>query len=127
MTQTQLWLEKNGASVARQLRVAGVLSTVGLVMAVLGIGIVVGRLGTYRLLPQTVVFGWFAAVAVVFLGFSWVRRLLRQATPRSLARQVELRRGLRHGSIGGMVEWSEQAGSIDLARLADRQSVGVVG
>jgi len=127
MTQTQLWLEKNGASVARQLRVAGVLSTVGLVMAVLGIGIVVGRLGTYRLLPQTVVFGWFAAVAVVFLGFSWVRRLLRQATPRSLARQVELRRGLRHGSIGGMVEWSEQAGSIDLARLADRQSVGWLG
>jgi hypothetical protein len=96
-------------------------------LAVLGVGVVLGRIGTYRFLPPTVVIGWLAAVAAVILGFAWAKRLLLQATPGSLARQVELNRGLRHGSIGGMVDWSEQAGNIELAQLADRQSAGWLG
>ncbi len=127
MTQTQYWLEKNGAPFARRLVAAGVLLTGGLVLAALCVGVVLGRAGTYRILPPVVVFGWVGAAAVVVWGGVWVRRLLAGVRPVALARQVELRRGLRHGSIGGMVEWSGKAGSAELAQLADRRAVEWLG
>ncbi|MEJ2237586.1 MAG: hypothetical protein P8X82_04755 [Gemmatimonadales bacterium] len=124
MTQTELWLERNGAPLARRLTAAGALAIGGLVLVALSVGVALGRFGTYRLLPPAVIVGWLGAVAVVILGFAWVKRLQGHVRTDSLARQVELRSGLRHGSIGGMVDWPDTAGSFELAQLADRRSAG---
>ncbi len=127
MTQTRRWLEEKGAPFARQLVAAGVMGAGGLVLVVMAAAVALGRAGAYLLAPPAVLVGWLSAAAVVMLGFVWVKRRMIAVRPDALARQVELHRGLRHGSIGGMVDWSEKSGSIELAHLADRQSVKWLG
>jgi len=127
MTETRRWLEANGTSLTWRMLGAALVGTLGLALVALGLGVLLGRLGTYRLLPPTVVLGWVGLVSVIVMGVVWARRRLREMRPRVLARQVEVESGLRHGSIGGVVESTPNSGSPALMSLADNRAVTWLG
>ena len=76
----------------------------GLVLAALGLGLVLGRLGVYLLAPPIVFAGWAIAGGVVAWGAVLLRRRMGRTEPSALARIVEMECGLRHGSIVGIAE-----------------------
>ncbi len=119
MTETRRWLEQRGTALVRRALAASVLLTVGLVLATLALGVLLGRAGIYRWFPALVVVGWLGVAAALLLGGVWFRHRLAQARPASLARRVEIERGLRHGSIGGVAQWESQGSGSNLAALAD--------
>jgi hypothetical protein len=98
--------------------------TLGFVLATLGIGVLLGRLGAYRVLPFAVLVGWLGLAAVLVWGVIRGRRSLSGARLAALARGVELQLGLRHGSIGGVVDPVSGTGSAALYQVADRRAAG---
>ncbi len=123
MTETRSWLEARRREFNRREVGAGVLLTVGGVLAVFGLSVVLARLGLYRLQPAAVLAGWVAALAVAGGAYLWLRRRLRTSSAKRLAREVELRGGLRNGAIAGMADAEDPRGSRALAELADGRAV----
>ncbi len=119
MTETRRWLELQRRVLVRRSAVAGVLFTLGLVLAALAAGVLAGRLGLYRSLPPTVLVAWVAALGAVVWGLVWWRRRRRQLGVMALAEAVERAGKQRRGSVAGVAAWDEVAGSASLASLAD--------
>ncbi|UCD24239.1 MAG: hypothetical protein JSW51_14650, partial [Gemmatimonadota bacterium] len=127
MTETRRWFEARRGALTWRMLAAGSAGTAGLALVTLALGILLGRLGVYRLVPPTVILGWAGFAAVVVTGVVWVRRRLRDSGPRLLARQVELAGGLRHGLIGGVVDSTPNSGSAALMGLADDRAATWLG
>ncbi|UCG86446.1 MAG: hypothetical protein JSW71_21530 [Gemmatimonadota bacterium] len=123
MTETRRWLEMQRTPLVRRIWGAGLVRTSGLVLATLGVGVLLGRLGAYRLLPPAVILGWLGAVVVATWGVVHGRRWLRKTRPGALARGVELELGLRRGSVLGVVEAGRGSGSAALYELADHRAL----
>lgn len=124
MTKTGQWLKQRGTELGRRLVSAGVLRTVGLILMLLGLGVLLGRLGVYKVAPVLVITAWLGVVGAIVWGVYWVKHRSGWYQPVALAREVEMHQDMRHGSLGGLAEWTPQAGSADLGRLADRQAEG---
>ena len=122
MTETRRWLEKQRIPLLRRTLGAGLIQTLGLVLASLAIGLLLGRTDAYRALPATVIFGWLGALLVVAWGVARIRRSLYETRPGALARGIEADLGLRHGSVLGVVGPGPRSGSAALYELADARA-----
>ncbi|MFQ5705087.1 MAG: hypothetical protein ACE5HT_13835 [Gemmatimonadales bacterium] len=123
MTETRRWLEERRAEFLRRVLVAGLSLTVGLGLLALSAGLLLGRLHLYRSMPASVLLGWLGLVGALGWGVFWSISHLRQTRTKELARHVEVSRGLRHGSIGGLTEWEGDLDGSSLAHLADTRVV----
>ncbi len=124
MTETRRWLEARRKELLRRVLAAGTSLTTGLAFAALSLGLLAARIGLYRSFPAFVLLGWLGCIAALVWGALWVSRRLKQTETVALARQVEVSRGLRHGSIGCITDWDREVGSSRLADLADGQAAG---
>ena len=124
MTETKRWLEARRTELLRRVLAAGAALTVGFAFTALSLGLLVARTGLYRSFPAFVLLGWLGFIAALVWGVVWLSRRLKQTGTAALARQVEMSRGLRHGSIGCITEWDREVGSSPLADLADGQAAG---
>ncbi len=123
MNETHRWLSATRFGFAARAVTSGALLTVGLALAALGLGVVLGRLGLYGRLPPGVLLGWALAVAVMSFGVGWCRAALRRVSPGALAREIESAADLRSGSIGGLALPMPGSVSASLTDLADRRAV----
>jgi hypothetical protein len=119
MTETRRWLERRRRGLLRLSAAAGVLLTLGAVLAALAVGVVLGRLGLYREVPPAVLAAWIAALGAVAWGVVHWRRRHRELAVMSLADTLERAGGKRRGSVAGVAAWDEGSGSSSLASLAD--------
>jgi hypothetical protein len=122
MTGTQHWLEAQRLPLARRLWGASLVRTAGLVLATLGVGVLLGRLGAYRSLPSLVILGWLGVVAAVVWGLVRGMRSLQATRTGALARSAECELGLRRGSVLGVIE-PGPVGSLALYELADTRAL----
>ncbi len=121
MTHTGRWLEAWRSEIARRELGTALLSTAAATLGVLAIGVVLGRLGAYQVVPFSVVVGWLGAVATVVWGVRRYRRCIRRATVYRLAENVENLGSLRRGSVEGVVD-EATSGSRALFDMADVQA-----
>jgi hypothetical protein len=119
MTETRRWLEGQRRVLLRLSAAAGVLLTLGAVLAALAVGVVLGRVGLYRQVPPAVLAAWLAALGAVAWGAARWRRRRRELAVMSLADTLERAGGKRRGSVAGVAAWDEASGSASLASLAD--------
>jgi hypothetical protein len=119
MTETRRWLEGERRVLLRLSAAGGALLTLGAVLAALAVGVVLGRLGLYRLVPPAVLAAWIAVLGAVAWGAVRWRRRRRELAVMSLADTLERAGGKRRGSVAGVAAWDEASGSSSLASLAD--------
>ena len=117
MTESGRWLEQRGKELARREVSARLLVSLGLVLAALGLGVALGRLGVYRAQPLAVLLGW--GLVALALGFGASRLVRGRRTDAGrVASLVEQSAGLRRGSVTGAGA-ARRHGSASLAALAD--------
>jgi hypothetical protein len=121
VTQTRKWLETWRGEIARREFGAALLSTGGATMVALAVGVGLGRLGVYQVVPPSVLVAWVAAVTAVVWGVRRYRRRLRTTEVHRLAGDVEILGGLRRGWVEGVVDEAVH-GSPVLFDVADQQA-----
>ncbi|MCH8144265.1 MAG: hypothetical protein IIA55_06065 [Gemmatimonadetes bacterium] len=104
MTKTRLWLEVWRSEIARRELGTALLSTGAATLVALAVGVVLGRVGAYQLIPPLVVLAWLTAAAAVVWGVRRYRRRIREASVHRLAGKLEAIGGLRRGSVEGVVD-----------------------
>ncbi|MCZ6916874.1 MAG: hypothetical protein O7I93_08865 [Gemmatimonadetes bacterium] len=118
MTRTHSWLDRRRAELVRRELGTVLLWTVGAAMLALALGVGLGRLGVYQIVPAVVIVTWTLVVAVVGAGLAWHRNRLRESDVHRLAERMERLGKLRRGSVTGVVDPSEH-GSPVLFAAAD--------
>ena len=88
MTATGRWLASWSGRLRSKQVLAVMVMVLGLVLASFGLGLFLGRIGLYLMVPASVFFGWLVAGAAVAWGIVWLRRWLRMSKPAALARTV---------------------------------------
>ncbi len=121
MTETRRWLEAWRSEIARRELGTALLSTGAVTLVALAVGVVLGRVGAYQLIPPLVVLAWLTAAAAVVWGVRRYRRRIREASVHRLAGEMETLGGLRRGSVGGVVDDSSR-GSPMLFDAADHRA-----
>ena len=104
MTETRRWLEVWRSEIARRELGTALLSTGAATLVALAVGVVLGRVGAYQLIPPLVVLAWLTAAAAVVWGARRYRRRIREASVHRLAGKMEALGGLRRGSVEGVVD-----------------------
>ena len=104
MTHTYRWLEAWRGEIARRELGTALLLTAAATLGVLAIGVVLGRLGAYQVVPFSVMVGWLGAAATVVWGVRRYRRRMRRTSVYRLAENVENLGRLRRGSVEGVVD-----------------------
>lgn len=104
MTETRRWLEAWRSEIARRELGTALLSTGAVTLVALALGVVLGRVGAYQLIPPLVVLAWLTAAAAVVWGVRRYRRRIREAGVHRLAGKMEALGGLRRGSVEGVVD-----------------------
>ena len=104
MTKTRQWLEVWRSEIARRELGTALLSTGAVTLVALAVGVVLGRVGAYQLIPPLVVLAWLTAAAAVAWGVRRYRRRISEASVHRLAGKMEALGGLRRGSVEGVVD-----------------------
>ncbi|MDH3497694.1 MAG: hypothetical protein OER21_13110, partial [Gemmatimonadota bacterium] len=116
---TRTWLERQTRAARRRVGAAGFLVLVGAVAGAWAVGVLAGRSGLYRALPELALGVWLGALALAgAVVWRWARRL-RALSAARVGAEVERRTGLRHGALAGLA--GPAHGSDALAALADRR------
>jgi hypothetical protein len=121
MTQTRRWLEAWRGEITRREFGATLMTTGGATLVALAIGVGLGRVGVYQIVPLSVLLAWSGAVVVLVWGVRRYRRRLRTAEVHHLAGDVEVLGGLRRGWVEGLLD-DEGGGSRMLFDVADQQA-----
>jgi hypothetical protein len=114
------WLDRERRRGRRGVSLATGLVACGAVAAVLMLGVLLDRAGSYGRTPELALGVWLAALGALAgaLVLGWHKR--RAVSREALASAVERGAGLRRGALSGLAEPVAQ-GSADLSALADRR------
>ncbi|HXV87263.1 MAG TPA: hypothetical protein VD793_11210, partial [Gemmatimonadales bacterium] len=127
MTRTHEWLVERRSELLWRDTVAAVLWAVGLMLAALALGVMLGRWGALRQMPVLLVVAWIAVLVPSVVVTRWWRRRRMGAAPEALAGHVEQRAALRLGSVLGPAQAQALGGSPGLVALADERTASWLG
>ncbi len=121
MTETGNWFERRRGGFLLREAAAVILASAAGLAAALALGLVLGRIGVYRWVPEFVIVGWGLAGLAVSIGIVRASQRGRGVTTAALAAELERHGKLRRGSVTGLTG-GRTVGSPALAALADRRT-----